>query len=181
MTDNTFFVSEPTSNVPAQYNSGTQRLIFETLQQLSIPFLRVDTGDGTTMEACIPIGEKLQNPVIKTVFVTNRQQTLFWLYITAPDRPFVTKDFCGALSIPRVSFASEELLIARLGTPHGASTVLALINDPDHHIQLVIDRTIADSEFISCTDGTNTGFLRLRTADLLQLYLTHTGHSPIII
>lgn len=179
MSEETFYVSEPLSSVPSQYKSDTQRLIFDTLSRLGIPFLRVDTGDGTTMEACIPIGAKLQNPVIKTVFLTNRQQTLFWLYITAPDRPFVTKDFCRALEIPRVSFASEELLIRHLGTPHGASTILALAHDTDHAIRPVIDKTIANSEYISCTDGTNTGFIRLAMRDLKEKYLPATGHTII--
>ena len=175
------YVSEPMRTVPEKYKSPAQQTIFETLTALDIPFLRVDTGDGTTMEACIPIGAKLENPVIKTVFVTNRQQTRFWLYIMAPDKPFVTKEFCAALAIPRVSFASEEHLVAMMGTSHGATTVLALVNDKDHCIQLVIDRPIAESQFISCTDGTNTGFVRLRMEDLLSKYLPHTGHSPVII
>lgn len=177
----TFFVSEPMTTVPDQYKSETQQRIFDTLQRLDIPFWRVDTGDGTTMEACLPIGEKLQNPVIKTVFVTNRQQTLFWLYVTAPDRPFVTKEFCASLGIPRVSFASEDLLIEHLGTPHGASTVLALVNDPEHKIRLVIDRQIAEGKYISCTDGTNTGFVRLEMNDLRERYLKETGHEATLI
>jgi Ala-tRNA(Pro) deacylase len=176
-----FYVSEPMATLPATYKSAAQQTIFETLAQLGIPFLRVDTGDGTTMEACVPIGAKLQNPVIKTVFVTNRQQTLFWLYVTDPDRPFVTKDFCGALGILRVSFASEEHLVAMMGTPHGATTVLALALDKEHRIQLVIDRAIAQAEYISCTDGTNTGFVRLRVDDLLQRFLPHTGHTPLLL
>jgi Ala-tRNA(Pro) deacylase len=179
MTD--FYVSEPMATVTENYKSPAQQSIFETLTRLDIPFLRVDTGDGTTMEACIPIGAKLENPVIKTVFVTNRQQTLFWLYIMAPDKPFVTKEFCGALGIPRVSFASEEHLVSMMGTPHGATTVLALINDKQHRIQLVIDKSIAQSQYISCTDGTNTGFVRLSMADLLDKYLHHTGHNPVLI
>lgn len=176
-----FYVSEPMATVPPTYKSAAQQTIFETLTALGIPFLRVDTGDGTTMEACIPIGERLQNPVIKTVFVTNRQQTRFWLYVTDPALPFVTKDFCGALAIPRVSFASEEHLLSMMGTPHGATTVLALALDTDRRIELVMDRAIAQAEFISCTDGTNTGFVRLRMDDLLQRYLPHTGHSPQLI
>ncbi len=175
------YVSEPMATVPESYKSPAQQTIFETLTQLDIPFLRVDTGDGTTMEACIPIGEKLQNPVIKTVFVTNRQQTLFWLYVMAPDKPFVTKEFCGALGIPRVSFASEERLVEMMGTPHGATTVLALVNDPDHRIQLVMDQDIAEGQYLSCTDGTNTGFLRIGVGDLLQRYLGYTGHEAIFL
>lgn len=176
-----FYISEPMATVPESYKSPIQQTIFETLTQLRIPFLRVDTDDGTTMEACVPIGARLENPVVKTVFVTNRQQTLFWLYIMSPNKPFVTRDFCGALGIARVSFASEDHLVGMMGTLHGAITVLALVGDKEHRIQLVIDKPIAESQFLSCTDGTNTGFVRLRVSDLLMNYLPYTGHVPIVI
>ena len=179
--DTEFFVGEPTPLVPETYTSPTQRLVFEHLVALDIPFLRVDTGDGTTMEACIPIGEKLGSPVVKTVFVCNRQQTLFWLYVMDPGRPFVTRDFCSALGIARVSFASEEHLVSMLGTPHGATTVLSLLLDKERRVSLVIDRSLSEGEYISCTDGTNTGFLRMKVADLLGRFLPSTGHTPIFI
>ena len=119
--------------------------------------------------------------MVKTVFLTNRQQTRFWLYVTAGDKPFVTRDFCGALGIPRVSFASEELLLSMLGTPHGATTVLSLLNDSEGKVQLVMDAGIASSEAFSCTDGTAFGFLKIRTRDLLERYLPATGHEAVVI
>ena len=176
-----FYVSPVMTTPPETFDSETKKLIFERLSSLGIPFSRVDTGDGTTMEACIPIGKALGAGVVKTVFLTNRQQTRFWLYVTEGDKPFVTRDFCSALGIPRVSFASEELLLSMLGTPHGATTILSLLNDPEGKVQLVIDRSIADSESFSCTDGTPFGFIRLSTSDLLNRYLPSTAHSPIVI
>ena len=175
------YISPVKTTPPEEYGSETRRKIFERLAALGIPFQRVDTGDGTTMEACIPIGEALGAPVVKTVFLTNRQQTRFWLYVTAGDKPFITRDFCGALGIPRVSFASEELLLGMLGTPHGATTVLSLLNDPNGTVQLVIDQDIAAAASFSCTDGTAFGFLRLSTADLFGKFLPSTGHKPVVL
>ena len=175
------FISEIKNYSPEEFSSETKRAIFGKLDALGIPFSRVDTGDGTTMEACIPIGEALGAPVVKTVFLTNRQQNKFWLYVTSGDKPFVTRDFCGALGIPRVSFAPEELLLSVLGTPHGATTVLSLVNDKDGKVQLVLDKAIADSESFSCTDGTPFGFIRLETRDLSGRFLPSTGHEAIII
>ena len=192
------FISEIKNYSPEEFSSETKRAIFGKLDALGIPFSRVDTGDGTTMEACIPIGEALGAPVVKTVFLTNRQQNKFWLYVTSGDKPFVTRDFCGALGIPRVSFAPEELLLSVLGTPHGATTVLSLnspkagnaqvdattaavVLDKDGKVQLVMDKAIADSESFSCTDGTPFGFIRLETRDLSGRFLPSTGHEAIII
>lgn len=166
---------------PAQFETETQQHIYETLQQLEIPFRRVDTDDGSTMEDCVFISEGLQCPVVKTIFVCNRQQTKFYLYVTTGEKPFVTKEFCGALNIPRVSFAPGEMLWERLGTRIGATTILGLINDPEHLITLVIDKEVADRDEYACTDGTRNCFMKFNVRDLFDKYLKHTGHQAIII
>ena len=40
-----------------------------------------------------PILEQLiRKNIVKTIFVCNRQQTEFYLYVTSHDKPFVTRD-----------------------------------------------------------------------------------------
>ena len=38
-------------------------------------------------------------------------------------------------------------------------------------IHLVMDSSIADSEWFACTDGTATCFVKIKTADLLEKFL----------
>jgi len=176
-----FFVSDMMPTPPEQFDNDTQRRIYETLAELKIEYLRVDTDDGTTMEDCTHISKGLQCPVVKTILVCNRQQTKFYMYVTTGDKPFVTKEFCGALGISRVSFAPSEMLFEKLGTRIGATTVLSLINDPDHDITLVIDKEVAERECYACTDGTTTCFMKFKMNDLFDVYLKHTGHQAIVI
>ena len=124
-----FFVCDIMPTPPQQFENDTQRCIYETLAQLGIEYLRVDTDDGSTMEDCIHISQGLQCPVVKTILLCNRQQTKFYMYVTTGEKPFVTKEFCGALGIPRVSFAPTEMLLEKLGTRMGATTVLSLIHE----------------------------------------------------
>ena len=176
-----FFVSEMMPEPPSWFDNDTQRRIYGTLKQLGVEYLRVDTDDGTTMEDCTHISEGLKCPVVKTILLCNRQQTRFYMYVTTGDKPFVTKEFCGALGIPRVSFAPSGMLLEKLGTRVGATTVLSLINDPDHDITLVFDGEVARREWYACTDGTSTCFMKFRMSDLVNLFLKHTGHQPIVI
>lgn len=176
-----FFVSKPVNSAPEQFQTPSQQRIYELLAELHIPFSRVDTDDGSTMEDCEFISQGLGCPVVKTIFLCNRQQTRFYLYVTAGDKPFVTRDFCGSLGISRVSFAPTDLLWEKLGTRIGATTALSLFNDPSGTITLVLDRAIVSRPMYACTDGTTTCFLKLPTADLLEKYLTHIGHSPQVI
>ena len=99
-----FKVSDIISTPPAEFSSELQRNVYEAFASLGIPFGRVDTDPGLTMEDCQHIDAKIGVHIVKTIFLCNRQQTEFYLYVTTDDKPFVTRDFCSALGIPRVSF-----------------------------------------------------------------------------
>ena len=163
-----FKVGDPVCTPPPAYSTDLQRKVYETFAALGIPFERVDTDPGLTMEDCRHIDERIGVRIVKTLFLCNRQQTEFYLYVTTDDKPFVTREFCGALGIPRVSFAPAEKLWERTGVPVGATTVLSAILPQAAGVHLVMDRTVAESEWFACTDGTATCFVKVRTRDLLQ-------------
>lgn len=156
---------------PPVFSTELQRQVYETFARLEIPFERVDTDPGITMEDCQHIDSKIGVRIVKTLFLCNRQQTAFYLYVTTDDKPFVTREFCGALGIPRVSFASAEWLWSLTGVEVGATTMLSAILPQTAQVHLVMDRTVAESEWYACTDGTPTCFVKLRTRDLLEKYL----------
>ena len=156
---------------PPVFSTELQRQVYVTFARLEIPFERVDTDPGITMEDCQHIDAKIGVRIVKTLFLCNRQQTEFYLYVTTDDKPFVTREFCGALGIPRVSFASAEWLWSLTGVEVGATTMLSAILPQTSQVHLVMDRTVAESEWYACTDGTPTCFVKLRTRDLLEKYL----------
>ena len=166
-----FYVSELMSTPPAEYASELQRKVYESFSALGIPFQRVDTDPGITMEDCRNIDARIGVRIVKTIFLCNRQQTEFYLYVTTDDKPFVTREFCGALGIPRVSFASAEKLWELTGVLVGATTILSAILPSAEGVHLVMDRGVAEGEWFACTDGTATCFVKLKTRDLLEKYL----------
>ena len=166
-----FYVSELMSTPPAEYASELQRKVYESFSALGIPFQRVDTDPGITMEDCRNIDARIGVRIVKTIFLCNRQQTEFYLYVTTDDKPFVTREFCGALGIPRVSFASAKKLWELTGVLVGATTVLSAILPSAAGVHLVMDRGVAEGEWFACTDGTATCFVKLKTSGLLEKYL----------
>lgn len=166
-----FKVSDIITTPPAAFSTELQRQVYAAFAERGIPFGRVDTDPGLTMEDCQHIDAKIGVRIVKTIFVCNRQQTEFYLYVTTDDKPFVTRDFCGALGIPRVSFASAEKLWELTGVEVGATTILSAILPQAAGVHLVMDRGVAQSEWFACTDGTATCFVKLRTRDLLDKYL----------
>ncbi len=166
-----FYVSEPFTTPPSTFETPLQRLVYETFASADIPFKRVDTDPGITMEDCAHISARVGVQIVKTIFLCNRQQTEFYLYVTSHDKPFVTRDFCSALGIPRVSFASSERLWELTGVRVGATTILSAVWPAAAGVHLVMDASIASSVWFACTDGTPTCFVQLRTRDLLDKYL----------
>ena len=167
-----FYVSAPITTPPKQFSTELQKLVYENFASRGIPFERVDTDPGITMEDCLNIGTKIGVHIVKTIFLCNRQQTEFYLYVTSDDKPFVTRDFCGALGIPRVSFASAQKLWELTGVEVGATTILSAVLPSASDVHLVMDSLIADSPWFACTDGTPTCFVKIRTQDLLDKYLS---------
>ena len=176
-----FKVSDILSTPPPAFSSELQRKVYAAFAALDIPFGRVDTDPGITMEDCRHIDEKIGVRIVKTLFLCNRQQTAFYLYVTTDDKPFVTRDFCSALGIPRVSFASAEKLWELTGVRVGATTLLSAVLPSAAGVRLVMDREVAESEWFACTDGTATCFVKIRTRDLLEKYLPTAGRSVILI
>lgn len=176
-----FKVSEIMTTPPAVFSSELQQKVYETFAALDIPFQRVDTDPGLTMEDCQHIDAKIGVRIVKTVFLCNRQQTEFYLYVTTDDKPFVTREFCGALGIPRVSFAPAEKLWELTGVLVGATTILSAVLPSAAGVHLVMDRRVAEGEWYACTDGTATCFVKIRTADLLQKLIPASGHELALL
>lgn len=119
--------------------------------------------------------------IVKTLFLCNRQQTQFYLFVTKGDKPFSTKNFGQALGISRVSFTSAEKLYEMLGTPVGGASVLSLLSDREKIVNLVIDNDVMESEWFGCNDGTPTSYMKISLDRILNGFLPYTGHKPSFI
>lgn len=176
-----FYVSEIQTTLPVNYKTRLQRLVYETLNKLNIPFERVDTDEAITMDDCTAINQKLNMNMVKTLFLCNRQQTNFYLFITKGDKAFSSKDFSIALGISRVSFAPTEKMEKILGTQIGAATVFSSLIDTDNKVNIVIDKDVLEEEWYGCSDGTTIGYMKIRTDKIVNDFLTFAKHTPSII
>lgn len=174
-------VSEVMTTVPEVFKTELNEKIYTALTALGIPFERVENDETLTMEDCEAIDRQLAVHTAKTLFLCNRQKTSFYLFVTRGNKPFVTKDFSKALGISRVSFASEEALMELLSVQPGAATLFSLLLDSAESVQAVVDSEVAAQEYVGVTDGTRTGYLKLKTADLLRVFLPYTRHDCRVI
>lgn len=164
-----FYVSEIKQGAPATFINPLQQLIYTTLQQQHIPYTRVESDPGITMDDCLNLDRAFGVDTVKTILLTNRQKNKFWLYVTHARKPFVTRDFGAALQIPRVSFADEDLMLEVLGTRHGAATPFGLLRPEAKDVTFVMDSDVAQRQQIVITEGHPCGFICISIKDLFSL------------
>ena len=166
---------------PTVFNTELQNLVYTTLDKLEIPFERVDTDEAISMDDCVLINQKMNMKMVKTLFLCNRQQTEFYLFITTAHKSFKSKEFSKALNISGISFTPAELLQEKLGTKIGAATIFSVLLDVKNEIQVVIDEEVISEDFYGCSDGTTTGYMKISTKLIINNFLNYAMHIPTII
>ena len=134
-----------------------------------------------TMEDCHVIDACLNATVCKNLFLCNRQKTNFYLLMMPGNKPFKTKELSHQLGIARLSFASPEDMEQYLDCTPGSSSIMGLMNDPENHVQLLLDKDVKAGEFIGCHPCINTSSLKLYTKDIFETFLPAVHHEPIFV
>ena len=160
-----------------------ERRVYTFLDGLGVEYDRTDHPDtpATTMEVCAAVDAVLNVKICKNLFLCNRQKTKFYLVIMPGDKPFKTKELSGQMGISRLSFGDESMMEKLLDLHPGSVSVLGLMNDTDHAVQLVIDEDVLKEEFFGCHPCENTSSLRFKTADLTDKILPALGRTPVLV
>lgn len=158
-----------------------EQKVYEMLDKLNIEYYYVDHEPLMTMEACKEADDVLGSAVCKNIFLCNRQMTDFYLLMMPGDKKFVTKDVSKKLECARLSFANEEKLLEYLDLTPGSVSVLGLMNDINNNVQLVIDSEILAEEYIGMHPCINTSSIKIRTDELLNIFLKEINHNYKII
>lgn len=155
--------------------------VYDLLDSLGIEYERTDHEEANTMEACNEIDKVLDVIICKNLFLCNRQETQFYLLMMPGDKPFKTKDLSKQIGSARLSFGKAEYMEEYLDIKPGAVSIMGLMNDTEHHIQLLMDKPVAESEYLGCHPCVSTSSLKMKTKDILDKFLPAVGHEPVIV
>lgn len=153
--------------------------VYDALDELGIPFTRLDHEAIYTIEGCHEVDKLLEIPLCKNLFLCNSQKTKFYLLMMPGEKRFVTKEFCRQIESPRLSFAPEEFMEKYLDITPGSVSVMGLLNDKEKQVQLVIDRDVMQEEYLGCHPCINTSSIRIPMKDLLEKFLPYVEHEYI--
>lgn len=169
------------SGRPSDPRSAKETACYDLLDSLGIAYERVDHDAAMTMELCHAAEGVLHISICKNLFLCNRQKTNFYLLMMPGDKPFKTKELSHQLGIARLSFASPEDMEQYLDCTPGSSSIMGLANDPENHVQLLMDEDVVKGEFLGCHPCINTSSLKLWTKEVLEVYLPAVHHEPIYV
>ena len=119
--------------------------------------------------------------ICKNLFLCNTQKTKFYLLMIRGDKKFKTKEISSQIHSARLSFAPAEKMEEYLDILPGSVSVLGLMNDKEHQVQLLVDEDVLNAEYVGCHPCVNTSSLRLKTSDIFNTFLKkyHTTISRL--
>lgn len=158
-----------------------EKRCYDLLDRLGILYERADHEYADTIEQCHEIEKLLGADICKNLFLTNRQQSAFYLLLMPGDKPFKTKLLSKQINTARLSFASPEHMERLLDITPGSVSVLGLMNDKDNLVNLVIDSDLMKNEFIGCHPCINSSSLKLRTEDIIKKFLPAVNHTYTVV
>ncbi len=158
-----------------------EQRVYAFLDSLGVEYKRVDHEPAMTMEACEEIDKALGAIMCKNLFLSNRQETAFYILLMPADKPFKTKDLSAQLGVARLSFGKAEYMEEFLDITPGSLSVLGLMNDKGNSVQLLIDEDILSAELIGVHPCVNTSSLSLTVSDMQEKIIPALKHTPIIV
>lgn len=173
--------------------------VYDLLDSIGVDYDRLDHAPAMTMEVCDAVNaafgrmtleefkaedsnDRTKHAIIcKNLFLCNRQKTKFYLLMIPGDKKFLTKNLSAQINSSRLSFAGEEDMQKFLDVTPGSVSVLGLMNDHGHIVQLLIDSDVLQSEYVGCHPCINTSSLRMKTKDLMEKVIPALQHEPVIV
>ncbi len=112
----------------------------------------------------------------KNLFLCDKKARRFFLAVTTCEKTIKLDKLSSQLGVAHLRFGSEENLMRRLGVTRGAVTMMGVVNDIEHQVELWIDADIWHGEYFLSHPLVNTATLVLAKSEL-ERFFALTGHA----
>lgn len=111
----------------------------------------------------------------KNLFLCDKKARRFFLAVTACQKTVKLDRLASQLGVPHLRFGSEDNLMGLLGVTRGSVTMMGLVNDTEHRVELWIDSEIWQQETFQSHPLVNTATLVFTKAEL-ERFFALTAH-----
>lgn len=148
--------------------SEIEKNVYDVLEELNIPYMRVEHEATATCEEADKVMGALTGTPSKSLFLTNKKKTEFWLVLMNGNKPLNIKEFSPLVGEKHLSFATEEKMVEKLGLTPGSVSVFGLINNLEHDVHVVADTQLRQRDKITFHPNINTVTIEIPTADMYR-------------
>lgn len=114
--------------------------------------------------------------VIKNAFLRDAKKKHWYLVLMEEGKSLDMAKLQSKIRSTRLSFANAEYLMERLGVAPGAVSPLAILNDTDHIVEVLVDEALTKKDTVGVHPCDNTATVFMKTKDLEQL-IKDNGNS----
>ncbi len=153
--------------------------LFKILQGIDIKY-ECHTHEATfTVEQSDKLKADIPGVHCRNLYLRDKKKKNF-LIVAANETEIDMKTLQEKLDCGRLSFGSGDRLWEFLGIRQGSVCPFTVVNDPDHHVQVVLDAAMMRGDIVNYHPMDNTMTISITPQDLLK-FLGHTGHTPITL
>lgn len=161
--------------------AATAEDLEQRLRQIGVGFERFDHEPVYTCDDVARIVPARAGGIqTKNLFVRDKKGQRHWLVVTDCSRSVDLKALAPVIGADHLSLGSADRLANHLGVTPGSVTLLALVNDPEHRVAVVIDRDVWNAPAWRCHPLVNTATLVI-LQEGIRRFLEATGHDPAVI
>lgn len=146
------------------------------LQELGITFDVVEHPPAFTTEQADSYIEGLEGVRTKTMFLTNKKKTQYYLLIMDDKKRLDMDDFKVQVGADRIRMASLDSLAEKMNLPAGTVSPFGLLNNEEKDVQVYFDKEIIGEERMTFHPNTNEKTIFVSTRDLFK-FLQDLGYS----
>lgn len=152
----------------------TQYLL-SRLEQLGFKINTVEHPPLRTVEESKQLRGELPGAHVKNLFLKDKFKR-FWLVVAQEDTSINLKQLASILGAAKFSFASADELYEHLGITPGAVSPLALINDTQGKVSVVLDERMINASLLNFHPLRNDMTTSITTRDFLE-FLKDIKHT----
>jgi len=154
--------------------------VAKKLQELGITYNVVDHPPVFTTEQADAFIEGIEGVRTKSMFLTNKKKTQYYLLIMDDKKRLDMDDFKVQVGADRIRMASLDSLAEKMNLPAGTVSPFGLLNNEEKDIHVYFDKDIISEDVMAFHPNTNEKTIFIKSKDLFR-FLKSIGFTYEIL